>query len=687
MRKAGYGLPGLLLSAAVVLFSGGNASGQGWSGPEIIDGGQDYQEMPQVAMDKSGHAVAVYNEQTFMGAIRVYANTWDGSSWAGAGLIDAGYDSWRPAVAMDASGNAIAAFEQYTGSDYHVYANHWNGTAWGSAMGIAPGLSPETVSPAVTMDGSGRAIAVYQTNETYNRIYASYWDGSAWIQRAIISAIISHPADSPNVAMDESGHAIAVFRQYGTPNRIYANHWNGVGWNDLTTIDMGWGYNALAPSVAMDGSGNAVAIFLHNDGADNRPCANWWNGSSWSGATTIDAGPGDSATDLEVALNGKGEAVAVFVQDDGTKNRVWATLWDGSSWAGATTIDSGAWTDAENAAVAIDGFGRAMAAFTEFSETGSFTGPRKMYAAVYDGSAWSAPVRIDREVDADSSGNPQVAMDPSGHAIAVFEQADGSDRRVYANRYTPPARPSSTWNYDYNGDGTSDIAIFRDSAGLWAIRGLSRVYFGRSDDLPSPGDYDGDGTTEIAVFRRSSGLWAVRDGVRAYFGASPDTPLPRDYNGDGTSQIAIFRPASGLWAIRGTTRAYFGAAGDTPLPGDYQGYGAADIGIFREATGLWAARGLSRVYFGRSGDLPVPAQYASAPGFQPAIFRSSTGLWAVISGIRNYFGTSGDTPVPADYDGDGIARIGVFRPTTGLWAIQGLSRVYFGSSGDVPVTR
>jgi len=46
---------------------------------------------------------------------------------------------------------------------------------------------------------------------------------------------------------------------------------------------------------------------------------------------------------------------------------------------------------------------------------------------------------------------------------------------------------------DYDGDGTSEIAIFRQSAGLWAVRELGRTYFGGRQDIPVPGDYDGDG--------------------------------------------------------------------------------------------------------------------------------------------------------------------------------------------------
>ena len=71
------------------------------------------------------------------------------------------------------------------------------------------------------------------------------------------------------------------------------------------------------------------------------------------------------------------------------------------------------------------------------------------------------------------------------------------------------------------------LAVFRPSVGLWAIRGYTRLYFGRSGDLPLKGDFDGDSLAEIGVFRSSSGLWAVRGLTRAYFGKAGDLPVTR----------------------------------------------------------------------------------------------------------------------------------------------------------------
>jgi len=118
---------------------------------------------------------------------------------------------------------------------------------------------------------------------------------------------------------------------------------------------------------------------------------------------------------------------------------------------------------------------------------------------------------------------------------------------------------------DFNGDGTGDIAIFRQSAGLWSVRGITRVYFGRTGDNPVPGDYDGTGTDSVTIFRSTSGLWAVRGITRVYFGSSSDEARGGDYNGDGTEDIGIFRTTSGLWAARGVTRVYYGTSGDTAI--------------------------------------------------------------------------------------------------------------------------
>ena len=99
---------------------------------------------------------------------------------------------------------------------------------------------------------------------------------------------------------------------------------------------------------------------------------------------------------------------------------------------------------------------------------------------------------------------------------------------------------------DFNGDGKDDIAIFREATGLWAVRGVTRVYFGQKLDIPIPGDYGGGSADEIAIFRPDSGLWAVRGVTRAYFGSDGDIPLGQS----GLKQSGNFFYDPAKWAFR-----------------------------------------------------------------------------------------------------------------------------------------
>ncbi len=97
---------------------------------------------------------------------------------------------------------------------------------------------------------------------------------------------------------------------------------------------------------------------------------------------------------------------------------------------------------------------------------------------------------------------------------------------------------------DFDGDSRDDVAIFRPSNGLWAVRGVTRVYFGTNGDVPAAGEFTGDGVAEIGVFRSSSGLWAIRGVSRIYFGSLADTPLTGGGGGQRTYDYVV-KPGDG----------------------------------------------------------------------------------------------------------------------------------------------
>jgi Tol biopolymer transport system component len=244
---------------------------------------------------------------------------------------------------------------------------------------------------------------------------------------------------------------------------------------------------------------------------------------------------------------------------------------------------------------------------------------------------------------------------------------------------TPPAA-------DFDGDGDTDLSVFRPSNGLWFMHPGSSSAWGAGGDIALPGDFDGDGDVDIAVFRPANGYLFVNGGATVLHGtAAGDIPVPGDYDGDGDDDFALFRPSDGKWLVNGTAVAQFGVSGDIPVPGDYDGDGDDDIAVFRPSNGVWFVQGGAMAAWGANGDMPVPGDYDGDGDTDIAVFRPSNGVWFVQGGATAAWGANGDIPVPGDYDGDVDTDIAVFRPSNGVWFVQGGATTAWGTPGDVPL--
>ena len=274
---------------------------------------------------------------------------------------------------------------------------------------------------------------------------------------------------------------------------------------------------------------------------------------------------------------------------------------------------------------------------------------------------------------------------------------------------SPVAPPS-----DFDGDGKTDISIYRPSNGQWWVqRSLDGshyvITFGLSTDRIVSGDYTGDDKADIAIYRPSGGEWYIlRSEDFSYyafqFGVDTDIPVPADYDGDSKADPAVFRPSTATWfilkSLGGIEITTFGLPNDIPVNADYDGDGRSDIAI-RRSTQWWIQRssdgGVYAVAHSSSdppSDVSVPGDYTGDGLADPAyfntinnrewVYRRSDGSIGVVS---NY--PAGYVPVPGDYNGDQIIDRAIFNPSTGNWRISnsggGFVTTNFGSNGDIPI--
>lgn len=153
-------------------------------------------------------------------------------------------------------------------------------------------------------------------------------------------------------------------------------------------------------------------------------------------------------------------------------------------------------------------------------------------------------------------------------------------------------------------NATDRVKTFRNADGMLRQDLIDHVFrFGTDADHPITGDWNGDGITNIGLFR--DGRWSLdTDGDGRYtemdagfdFGGQGDLPVTGDWTGDGHVQYGLFRNGTFILDTnnnhqvdngdRQVTMADY-REGDLPVAFDHNGDGISEVGLYRPAENLW----------------------------------------------------------------------------------------------------
>jgi PKD domain-containing protein len=360
-------------------------------------------------------------------------------------LSEPGSHIGSPSIVLAAEGSAIAIWDRWNGTDtvveaaYRPAGKHWLKPVDLSSPPAEDGEGEEipgvhSASGArIAVDGDGDATATWEeyagTNRLLIRSARKPADGD-WQEPVTVGEVNTMAAPEPWIAVDADGNATVVWKDEVAGVIVSAYRPVGEPWEAPVEVS---GAGAYVPQAAVGAEGDATVIWMRFDGAMYvvesafRPADGEWEGP------TVVSEPGEEGGNPQIALGAQGDVMAIWRGEGGGYDAVRASYRPpGGDWQPVVNV-SGEGEEVHSPQIALDPSGNALAAWgASDGELGSHAIAKAAFRPA--GADWEAPVVLSE--DGQNAHPSEIAFDKLGNGTIVWLRFDG-DHYVVQAAYRP----------------------------------------------------------------------------------------------------------------------------------------------------------------------------------------------------------------------------------------------------------
>lgn len=306
---------------AVIQAAAYSGSSDTWSEPVNISPVDQYVSFPQIAINSSGKAIAVWNCNDRIQAAHFNGTEWEKAIDLGIGNIDSGVQ-----VAIGPNGDAVVVWcasntnffrRIFKKSIPQIYATSYKASTntWKKDIVISGNDIPAS-SPQIALSAKGDGIAIWLTKNSSNAVVQSKsFSRGNWSDEITDVSVTTENADSPQVSLNFDGQGFVVWNsKNGSLRTVQASAYSTKTnlWESPLIISDEVNGNALNPQISVCNQTATVGWIEDVPGLAYASVAQFIDGS-WTKPTTLSNNIGTASRGIQVATSPK-QSFAVWSQ-------------------------------------------------------------------------------------------------------------------------------------------------------------------------------------------------------------------------------------------------------------------------------------------------------------------------------------------------------------------------------------